>query len=193
MPRDSRGYEFRMVAILCVAFGILTTEIFGIGFLAPFIARDLALNNVQMGALFSGFWVTYSISSYLAGFITDRWGERKPVLLASLDSWSRCFLCCRVLPPRSTPCLQRECSWARWWGCSCPLRRLSSRWNLRATSAACLHRIAAKSRQQSARGVSGAIHHRVPRGALWLARRFFSWSWKWPWIDVLDSRGVADT
>jgi predicted MFS family arabinose efflux permease len=84
MPRDSRGYELRMVAILCVAFGILTTEIFGIGFLAPFIARDLALSNVQMGTLFSGFWVTYSISSYLAGFITDRWGKRKPVLLASL-------------------------------------------------------------------------------------------------------------
>jgi predicted MFS family arabinose efflux permease len=84
MPRDSRGYEFRMVAILCVAFGILTTEIFGIGFLAPFIARDLVLSNVQMGALFSGFWVTYSISSYLAGFITDRWGKRKPLLLTSL-------------------------------------------------------------------------------------------------------------
>jgi MFS family permease len=73
-----------MVAILCVAFGILTTEIFGIGFLAPFIARDLALSNVQVGALFSGFWVTYSISSYLAGFITDRWGKRKPLLVASL-------------------------------------------------------------------------------------------------------------
>jgi predicted MFS family arabinose efflux permease len=84
MLRDSRGYEIRMVAILCVAFGILTTEIFGIGFLAPFIARDLALSNVQTGALFSGFWVTYSISSYLAGFITDRWGKRKPLLLASL-------------------------------------------------------------------------------------------------------------
>jgi predicted MFS family arabinose efflux permease len=84
MLRDSRGYEFRMVAILCVAFGILTTEIFGIGFLAPFIARDLALSNVQTGALFSGFWITYSISSYVAGLITDRWGKRKPILLASL-------------------------------------------------------------------------------------------------------------
>jgi predicted MFS family arabinose efflux permease len=84
MTRESRGYEYRMVGLLCVAFGILTTEIFGIGFLAPFIARDLALSNAQVGALFSGFWVTYSISSYLAGVVTDRWGKRKLLLLASL-------------------------------------------------------------------------------------------------------------
>lgn len=90
MPRKGSHYEHRMVAILCAAFGIMSIEIFVTGYLAPFIGRDLGLSNARIGVLLSGFWITYALGSYLAGWLTDLWGRRKPLLAALLLVASVC-------------------------------------------------------------------------------------------------------
>jgi MFS family permease len=90
MSRKRSNDEYWMVAILCAAFGVLSIEIFVTGYLAPFIGRDLALSNARIGMLLSGFWVTYSIGSYLAGLLTDAWGRRKPALVLLLLLASAC-------------------------------------------------------------------------------------------------------
>jgi MFS family permease len=90
MSREKSNDEYWMVAILCAAFGVLSIEIFVTGYLAPFIGRDLALSNAKIGVLLSGFWVTYSIGSYLAGLLTDAWGRRKPALVLILLLASIC-------------------------------------------------------------------------------------------------------
>lgn len=89
----SRSYEYRMVAILCAAFGVLSVEIFNVGYLAPFIARGLALTHAEIGLLLSAFWITYALGSYLAGVATDAWGHRKALLVTCLLLVS----CCSVL------------------------------------------------------------------------------------------------
>ena len=89
----SRSYEYRMVAILCAAFGVLSFEIFNVGYLAPFIARGLALTHAEIGLLLSAFWITYALGSYLAGVATDAWGHRKALLVTCLLLVS----CCSVL------------------------------------------------------------------------------------------------
>src|ERR1700722_14736206 len=90
MSRGKSNDEYWMVAILCAAFGVLSIEIFVTGYLAPFIGRDPALSNAKIGVLLSGFWVTYSIGSYLAGLLTDAWGRRKPALVLILLLTSAC-------------------------------------------------------------------------------------------------------
>jgi ACS family hexuronate transporter-like MFS transporter len=90
MSREKSNDEYWMVAILCAAFGVLSVEIFVTGYLAPFIGRDLGLSNARIGVLLSGFWVTYSIGSYLAGLLTDAWGRRKPALVLLLLLASAC-------------------------------------------------------------------------------------------------------
>jgi MFS family permease len=90
MSRGKSNDEYWMVAILCAAFGVLSIEIFVTGYLAPFIGRDLGLSNARIGVLISGFWVTYSIGSYLAGWLTDAWGRRKSALVLLLLLASAC-------------------------------------------------------------------------------------------------------
>jgi MFS family permease len=80
----SRQYETRMVAILCLVFGIVNFELFSVSYLIAFIEPSLKLSNTQIGALSSGFWVTFAVSSYVAGVWTDRLGRHKSILYYSL-------------------------------------------------------------------------------------------------------------
>jgi MFS family permease len=83
MPWSPR-YEFSVVTVLCLAYGIVSFDMFGINYLIPFIQPDLNLSNVQIGFLVSGFWVAFAFSSYLTGAVTDKVGRRKAFLSVTL-------------------------------------------------------------------------------------------------------------
>ena len=83
-PSRSRHYETGLVAILCLAWGIVSFEYVSINFLLPFIAPDLKLTNTQIGILVSVFWVPFGLSSYLTGELSDRVGRRKRLLVFTL-------------------------------------------------------------------------------------------------------------
>lgn len=81
MMARSRRHELGVVAILCLAWGLVNVELLGVNYLLPFIAPALKLNNRQIGSLVSVYWIAFAVSSYLTGALTDRLGGRKRVLL----------------------------------------------------------------------------------------------------------------
>lgn len=54
---------------------------------APFIKRDLQLDDTQMGVLFSVFFVGYCLSCFIGGWCADRFGPRR-VFAWSSGLWS---------------------------------------------------------------------------------------------------------
>jgi ACS family hexuronate transporter-like MFS transporter len=76
--------QWLLVGVLCVAAGISNVDIFGISYVAPFIASGLNLDNTQIGMLLSGFWLTFAISSYFTGAAADRHRNHKSILLVML-------------------------------------------------------------------------------------------------------------
>ncbi len=59
-----------------------------LGFLAPFISRDLALSNFQLGLLSSAFSLTYAVFGYVIGGLSDRTGKRRAFLIACTLAFS---------------------------------------------------------------------------------------------------------
>ena len=84
------SYENGLLLLLGLTFGFLFFDRNAASYLAPFIARDLALNNTQIGLLGSALSVTWALSAYFFGAWSDRIGVRKPFLLVSVVSFSLC-------------------------------------------------------------------------------------------------------
>src|SRR5258708_1272344 len=84
MHPHSRAYELSLVAILCFAFGLVNFEMFSISYLMPFIQPKLSLSNTEIGFLLAGYWTTFALSSYLTGWLADRVGRHKSLLLHGL-------------------------------------------------------------------------------------------------------------
>lgn len=76
--------------LLCIAVGIVNIDTFGINYLLPTLRPALGLNNLQVGALISSFWVTYSVSCFATGRLIDKIGRRKPILVAVLVGVGLC-------------------------------------------------------------------------------------------------------
>jgi ACS family D-galactonate transporter-like MFS transporter len=76
-----------MLSLLLIATIINYVDRVNISIAAPFMAKDLGLDKVEMGLIFSAFAWTYAFALVPAGFIADRFGSRF-TYGASLISWS---------------------------------------------------------------------------------------------------------
>jgi MFS family permease len=77
------SHENRLLLTLSIAESSMFVDRLALGMLAPFVAKELALSNFQLGLLSSGFSLTYAVSGYyLAGF-SDRSGQRRNFLSVS--------------------------------------------------------------------------------------------------------------
>lgn len=76
-----------MLTLLLIATVINYVDRVNISIAAPFLSRDLGLDKIQMGLIFSAFAWTYAFALVPAGFIADRFGSRL-VYGASLITWS---------------------------------------------------------------------------------------------------------
>lgn len=76
--------KWLLIAVLCVSLGISSVDVFGISYVVPFIESSLKLDNAQIGLVLSGFWLTFAISSYVAGVLADRYRSHKRLLLIML-------------------------------------------------------------------------------------------------------------
>ena len=83
-------YENGLLLLLGFTFGIVFFERNAIGPLAPYIIKDLSLNQAQVGLLGSGLSLAWAISAYVIGAWSDRSGLRKPFLLVSVVVFSLC-------------------------------------------------------------------------------------------------------
>jgi len=85
-----RGYEWRVLVLLGLAFGFAYFDRMALTFLAPFVQADLDLSNEQLGWANSGLSLTWALGAFLIGRWSDRIGKRKPFLIGALLLFSAC-------------------------------------------------------------------------------------------------------
>ena len=76
-----RPIELTVVALLSLCWALALFDITGIDYLMPFIAPNLKLNNTQIGLIFSLYYIPFGLSSYVTGVLTDRFGNRRILLI----------------------------------------------------------------------------------------------------------------
>lgn len=80
-----------MLALLLLATTINYVDRSNLSIVAPFLSKELGLDPVQMGLLFSAFAWSYAIANLPGGWIIDRFGSRHVYGLAQL-AWSSATL-----------------------------------------------------------------------------------------------------
>jgi MFS family permease len=86
----AKGYEARVLVLLGLAFGFAYFDRMALTFLAPFVQKDLALSNEEIGWANSGLSLTWALGAFLVGRWSDVIGRRKPFLIGALLLFSVC-------------------------------------------------------------------------------------------------------
>jgi MFS family permease len=67
------SYENGIVSLMALTFGVLFFDRLALNYLVPYVAKDLSLNNTQIGLLAAGLSLAWAFSSYF----TTAWSESK--------------------------------------------------------------------------------------------------------------------
>lgn len=86
----SKGYQAILVALLSLNFGIVFFDRNALNFLMPFVQPDLDLNNTQVGILASGLSLTWALAAFGIGYLSDKTGNRKSLLIIASVAFSLC-------------------------------------------------------------------------------------------------------
>ena len=90
--RNNRGglftYENRLLALMCVTFGLVFVDRFALVYLSPFIVKDLGLNNTQVGMLVSALGITWAVSGYFTTAWAESRNKKKVVFIVSVVLFS---------------------------------------------------------------------------------------------------------
>lgn len=81
MPWDVR-YEIRAVAVLSLGFGLVGVDRYMIMPMFPILMKDLNLNYQDLGYISAALALTWGISAFFMGNLSDRIGRRKVILPA---------------------------------------------------------------------------------------------------------------
>ena len=91
MPRRGLfSHENALVLILGITFGIVFFDRQAASNLMPFIQPELNLDNTQVGMIGSALAVTWALSAYFVGLLSDKTGKRKLVLIVCVIGFSLC-------------------------------------------------------------------------------------------------------
>ena len=88
--QNGPGYQVMLVALLSISFGILFFDRNSLAFLTPFVQPDLALTNTQVGILASALSFTWACAALAIGYIADKTGSRKGLLVIATVIFSGC-------------------------------------------------------------------------------------------------------
>ena len=80
-----RRWQIIMLIFLASFINYMDRTAFSVA--APFITKEYGLNPVQLGILFSGFFMGYAIFNFVGGYFSDIYGPRK-VFSISMSVWS---------------------------------------------------------------------------------------------------------
>jgi MFS family permease len=80
----SRSYPFILVGLLFGFWGLVGVNRLGIQFLFPFIIRDFHLTLTQVALLVSGTSATWAVSSWVSGWLSDRYGRKRVLVPGAL-------------------------------------------------------------------------------------------------------------
>jgi predicted MFS family arabinose efflux permease len=89
-PAKSARYQTLLVTVLSINFGIVFFDRNALNFLMPFVQPDLGLNNTQVGILAGGLSLTWALAAFGIGFISDKTGSRKGLLIVATLCFSAC-------------------------------------------------------------------------------------------------------
>ncbi len=73
-------YEWRAIALLTLAFGLVGLDRFAINFMFPAVMKDLNLTYQDLGNLSSVLAIAWGVASIYAGSLSDRLGRRKVLI-----------------------------------------------------------------------------------------------------------------
>lgn len=90
VARRSGSYQALLVGLLSLNFGILFFDRNALNFLMPFVQPNLGLSDTQVGLLSSGLSLTWAISGFTVGRISDKLGSRKPVIVLATIAFCLC-------------------------------------------------------------------------------------------------------
>lgn len=76
-PDTSRGSRVLVLVLTAAAVGAATSPVFAFGVLAPTLVEDLGLSRAQVGFLPTALYLTATLTSSIAGRITDALGGRR--------------------------------------------------------------------------------------------------------------------
>ncbi|HEX7887017.1 MAG TPA: MFS transporter [Phenylobacterium sp.] len=79
-----RGYENRMVAVTSLMVAFVAFDRLAIGYLAPYLVKAFGLSNTDIGALYAAQAGAAAVGGYVAGFVSDRTGWRKQIVVPFL-------------------------------------------------------------------------------------------------------------
>ena len=86
------SYENRVLGILFLTFGFVFFDRLALNFLFPKIANEFALTNKHLGLLASTLALSWALSGVFFGWLSDRIGARKPLLIGAVVIFSAASL-----------------------------------------------------------------------------------------------------
>jgi ACS family hexuronate transporter-like MFS transporter len=95
---SASSYQILLVALLSISFGILFFDRNSLAFLMPFVQPDLKLNNTQVGTLASALSFTWACAALGIGYISDKTGSRKGLLIIATVIFSTCSFLSGMAP-----------------------------------------------------------------------------------------------
>jgi ACS family hexuronate transporter-like MFS transporter len=83
-------YENVAILILGLGGGVAALDAQTLFYLSPFLAKDIHLNNAQIGLVASVALLTWALSGYVTGSLSDRQGSRKRFLIGGFFMFAVC-------------------------------------------------------------------------------------------------------
>lgn len=87
---NSKGYQFILVFLLSLNFGIVFFDRQALNVLMPFIQPELGLSQTQIGIIAGGLSFSWAIAAFFVGKLSDTLGQRKVLLVVSTIAFSLC-------------------------------------------------------------------------------------------------------
>lgn len=88
--KNSPAYQFLLVFLLSLNFGIVFFDRQALNALMPFVQPELQLSDTQIGLLAGGLSFSWAIAAFFVGKLSDSLGKRKLLLIASTVAFSLC-------------------------------------------------------------------------------------------------------
>ena len=88
--KNSPGYQFLLVFLLSLNFGIVFFDRQALNALMPFVQPDLDLSQTQIGLLAGGLSFSWAIAAFFVGKLSDSLGKRKLLLILATIAFSLC-------------------------------------------------------------------------------------------------------
>jgi MFS family permease len=78
------------MAVLCLTFGFVFFDRNAMSYLGPFVQKDLNLTYTQISSLSSALSFAFALAALGVGYLSDRTGKRKSILLVTVVVFSLC-------------------------------------------------------------------------------------------------------